>query len=230
MPDPTTAADPSARAPRRDAARLARAARAARYDAMFAPWTLAAAGLLASFAFLFQPSLPLKAALFAVFLGVALSSGKKVSLPATFFVSLGIVAANLLVPVGKVLWRAGPLVVTETALLEGLDKAVTFEGLIYISKASIRPGLRIPGRFGSIVARAFVYYDRIIEYRGRLKPATLFADADALMLAVWDAPETPFVGAPESRPKRGPAGCVAAFALVAIAYAALAAGLLWRLP
>jgi len=217
-----------AKAARLAAARAKRAARAGAYDAVFAPWTLSAAGFLVSIAFLFQPVLGLKALLFAAFLAAALASGKKVSLAATVFVSLGIVAANLLVPVGKVLWRLGPFLVTETALWDGVGKAVTFEGLVYVSKATIRPGLRLPGRFGSIVARAFVYYDRIIEYRGRLKPATLFEDADALMLAVWDDAEAPEAPPPEARPPRGALGYVLASIAVAASYAALAAGILGR--
>ena len=99
-------------------------------------------------------------------------------------VSIGIVAANLLVPVGKVLVHIGPLIVTEFALLDGIGKALTFEGLIHISKASILPGIRLPGRFGSIVARAFIYYDKIVEYRGTIRASTLVADADELMLRV----------------------------------------------
>jgi hypothetical protein len=195
----------SSRDERRSAARAARGRRAERYDALFAPWALAASGALASLAFLFQQELALKALLFVLFMAAALASGKKVSLPTTLFVSLGIVAANLIVPVGRVLWRAGPLVVTETALLDGLAKAITFEGLLYISKATIRNGLRLPGRFGAIVASAFVYYDRIVEYRGRIRPGSLFADADALMLEVWDAPrpETTGTEAAKTRPVLG---------------------------
>jgi hypothetical protein len=124
--------------------------------------------------------------MFLVFLAAALLSGKKVSIAATLFVSAGIVAANLLAPVGKVIAAIGPLKITQTALLDGLGKALVFEGLVYISKASILPGLRLPGRFGSLVARAFLYYDRIVEFKGSLKPATFIADADSLMLKVWD--------------------------------------------
>jgi hypothetical protein len=166
----------------------ARAARRARYEALFTPWALAAAGILVSLAYLFQSSLPVRAIMLAVFLAVAALSGKRVSPLATILVSAGIVAANLLVPIGKVIWKIGPFPVTEIALLEGLGKALTFEGLVYISKACILPSLRLPGRFGGIIAAAFVYYDRIIEYKGSIRPASLIRDADDLMLKVWEAP------------------------------------------
>lgn len=212
---------------RKAAAREARARRATAFEALFAPWALALAGAGISLAFLFQPIPGLKLFLLLGFIAAALASGKKVSLLATLIVVVGIVAANLLVPVGKVLWRLGPLVITEKALTEGLDKAITFEGLIYISKASIRPGLRIPGRFGSIVGQAFVYYDRIVEYRGKVKLATIFADADALMLAVWDSEPAPVTGAAGPAPRRALGFVLAALAF-ALALATLILGLLLR--
>ena len=90
-------------------------------------------------------------------------------------------------PSGKVLFSLGPLAVTEYALTDGILKALTFEGLMLVSKASILPSLRLPGRLGGIVASAFLYYDRIIEYRGRVRAASLASDADAMMRAVWES-------------------------------------------
>lgn len=207
--------------------REARARRATAYEALFAPWVLALAGALVSVAFLFQQRPELKFLLLLCFVAAALVSGKKVSLLATLFVSLGIVAANLLVPVGKVILQLGPLIVTKTALIDGIDKAITFEGLIYISKATIRPGLRIPGRFGAIVGQAFVYYDRIVEYRGRIKLATIFSDTDALMLAVWDAELATKDVAP-GLASGTPRGQILAGLAVALAWGALVLG--WLLP
>lgn len=202
-----------------------RAARRESWEASFSPWMLAAAGAAISIAFLFQRSIPVRAAMFLCFLVVAWLSGKKVSLLATVFVSLGIVAANLLVPVGKVLYRLGPLVVTQGALEDGIGKALVFEGLIYISKASVLPGLRLPGRFGSLVASSFVYYDRIVEYKGKVRASKLIEDADSLMLELWDeslargsaGTET----APEARRRGGKAESLALCAAVLLAYALL---------
>lgn len=217
------AAQPEGRQAARDRARAIRARKADAWDGFFTAWSLALSGAVSSLAFLFQEELGLKFALFILFLAAALASGKKVPLATTILVSAGIVLANLLVPVGKVLWHAGPFLVTETSLLDGIDKALTFEGLICLSKASIRPGLRIPGRFGSIVGRAFVYYDRIVEYKGKIRAAALFEDIDALMLDVWDAP-VPAQGISDGR-RPGPArGHALAFGAAALSLAALAAG------
>jgi hypothetical protein len=197
-----------------------RMTRRARYEAVFPPWALAGAGAAVSIAFLFERSLPVRAIELALFMAAVRLSGKRISLIATLLVSASIVAANLLVPVGKVLMSLGPLRITETALLEGLGKAVTFEGLLCLSKACILPSLRLPGRFGSIIASAFIYYDRIVEFKGKVRPATLIRDADALMLRVWEEPPAP--QGPEIERKYPVLGLVALGACVAAAYAPLA--------
>lgn len=183
---------------------------------MFPPWALAAAGAAISAAYLFQRSLGVRALMFLCVLAAAWLSGKKLSFASTIIVSAGIVAANLLVPVGRVLAVLGPFRLTESALLDGIGKALVFEGLVHISKASIMPGLRLPGRFGVLVASAFVYYDRIVEYRGAIRPSTLIEDADRLMLRVWEEP----LAAPSPEARRGGPRPVAYATLAAAVLAA----------
>lgn len=192
-----------------------RESRRERWSSLFSPWALAVAGASIATAFLFQRSLAIKAIMFICFFGAAWLSGKKVSIPATLLVSFGIVFANLLVPVGKVLVVFGSFKVTEIALIDGIGKALVLEGLLYVSKATILPGLRLPGRFGALIAAAFVYYDRIVEYKGSIRPATLIEDADRLMLKVWETPAACTGGeaGDGSRP----------FALVGLAAAVIAA-------
>jgi uncharacterized membrane protein len=170
---------------RREIGRERRAARRARWEKAVPPGPAAIAGLAASLAFLLPLPLPARGAMFAAFAGLAHLAGKRLSWSATLLTSAGIVAANLLVPVGRVLASLGPLRITEAALLDGIDKALVFEGLLLASKAFIRRGVRLPGRFGSTLASAFESYDEIVEYKGRLRPATLIEDADRLMLEVW---------------------------------------------
>lgn len=162
-----------------------RAQRRQRFESMFTPWQLALAGAALAFIFLFERQLAVKATLFIFFILATYVAGKRFSLLTTLLVSAGIVLTNLLIPAGRVLARLGSLTITEFALTEGLLKALTFEGLMFLSKASIMPGLTIPGKLGSIVSSAFLYYDRIIEYKGKVLPATLSSDIDAMMFAVW---------------------------------------------
>jgi hypothetical protein len=124
--------------------------------------------------------------MFCFFIFAVHISGKKFSLLTMLIVSAGIILTNLLVPSGKVLLRIGPLAVTEFALIEGIMKALTFEGLMLISKASIMPGLKIPGTLGGIVGSSFLYYDRIVEYKGKIRASNLSKDADTMMREVWE--------------------------------------------
>ena len=179
-----------ARRPRLEKAAAARTARRARAERIFAPGALALAGMIVTAAFLFQPNVLLKAVMLIAFILAARAVGKRFSLATTLSVSLGIILANLIVPSGKVLGTLLGMKITQGALIEGIEKALTFEGLMMLSKASIAPGLKLPGRLGRIVAAAFVYYDRIVEYKGRIKAASLSRDADDLMLRVWGFAES----------------------------------------
>jgi len=104
----------------------------------------------------------------------------------TVMVIASIVGANLLVPLGKKLASFGPITITEIALLEGLEKAITFEALMFISKACLGPALRLPGRFGAFFADALRGYDRILERKGSVRMATFFKDIDEILLSVYD--------------------------------------------
>ena len=171
---------------RAEKATAARAARKQRFETLFSPWAAALAGAAIAVAFLFENNIAMKAGMFVLFAVAAHFAGKRLSFVTTIVVSAGIIIFNLLVPSGRVLARLGPIVITQFALTDGIMKALTFEGLMLLSKASIMQGLKLPGKLGGIVSSAFLYYDRIIEYKGRIRAATLSADADAMMSRVWE--------------------------------------------
>ena len=161
-------------------------ARKKKAEAHFKPASLALVGMVLMFVFLFTEGLIAKAVMLCLFALAAWAMGKRFSLVTTLSVSLGIIAANLIVPSGFVLAEFWGFRITQGALLEGIGKALTFEGLMYLSKASIMPGLKLPGRLGRIVAAAFTYYDRVVEYKGRMRASTLAVDADDMMLLIWE--------------------------------------------
>ena len=66
----------------------------------------------------------------------------------------GIVFFNILAPYGKVLAVIGPLRITQGSLLLGLEKAVTLEGLVMLSAAFIKSGLRLPGGIGFMLGES----------------------------------------------------------------------------
>lgn len=179
-----------------------RLARTERSRQIFDPHSLAAAGLVVAAALLFQPRLGPRAAILLGSMGFSWATGRKVPVLGTALVILGIVGANLLVPVGRVLAVWGPMRVTETALLEGIEKAVTFEALIYVSKATIRSDLRIPGRAGALIGSALRCYERILETRIRLRRASFLRDLDEILLGIYDEE----LSRPPDHPSAGPSG------------------------
>jgi len=164
-----------------------RRARAEAWDARFSPLPLALAGVAASFLLLFIPSLGARLVLAPLFAALAWLSGRKIALGPALLMTAGIVLAGLVVPVGRVLFTLGPLLVTETALVEGLSRALAFQGLLYASRAAIRPGLRFPGRLGELVSLSFLGYQRILDSGIKPRPSTFVADADRLLLDLEEA-------------------------------------------
>jgi hypothetical protein len=169
---------------------MGRAERRERWEASFSPNRLALAGAALSLSLLLQPSLTGRLMIMLFAIGAALASGRKVSPIMTITVMAGIIGANLLVPMGRKLAEFGPLIITELALLEGVKKAVTFEALIFISKACLGPGLRLPGHLGSLFAEAFRIYDRILEQRSNIRIKTFMIDIDGILNSVYYGAET----------------------------------------
>ncbi len=125
-------------------------------------------GLLIVPSFLFDPSLILRYGQTLLFIALAALVGRRILVWPNVIMILGIVAANLVSPLGRVLVRIGPLPITLGALKDGLMKASLLIGLIYLSRFSVRDDLVLPGRFGSLVAKVFRYFGLITERRGAL--------------------------------------------------------------
>jgi hypothetical protein len=64
----------------------------------------------------------------------------------------------------------------------GLRKAFTLEGLLMLSKASIRPDLRLPGVFGSLLADCFRILEQIISRKSLITRAHIIEGIDALLM------------------------------------------------
>lgn len=165
---------------------MTRAERRERWESTFDPTRLALTGVALSAALLFQPSLAGRAVMLAGAALAAWFSGRRLSPATTAIVMAGIVGANLLIPVGRRLASIGPLTVTEIALMDGLRKAVTFEALMFISKACLGSGLRLPGRFGAFFAESLRGYDRILERKTSVKLAGFMKSIDDILVSVYE--------------------------------------------
>jgi hypothetical protein len=143
-----------------------------------------AAGALLMAGFLAQRDLALRGAEFAMFLLLARLSGRRLRLASYLIVAAGIVAFNLIVPVGRELFSVLKFPVTESALKSGVAKALTLVGMIAASQFSIRTDLRLPGRFGGLLARSLLYFQRIVAERRRIDRRDVIGSIDAILLDV----------------------------------------------
>ena len=133
-------------------------------------------------ALLFNPSVYLRTALFLFFWFLSWLSGKKNNPLFTALVILGIVAFNLIIPYGQVLFSVGAFKITRGALETGILRAVTLEGLIMLSRLTIRQDLKIPGLFGELIGESFRIFSIILNQKQRITRKNLIADIDKLMI------------------------------------------------
>lgn len=141
-------------------------------------------GALLMPSFLFHQHLWVRILQAVQFALLCILAGRRIRLLPTFLTVAGIVLFNLLVPTGRVLFSILAFPVTEEALLSGVRKAATFEGLILLSRFYIRPDLRIPGAFGGLLSRSLFYFERILGSGIQWERKHVMADLDGLLLAV----------------------------------------------
>ncbi|WP_038078539.1 Gx transporter family protein [Treponema primitia] len=162
------------------------------YEKLFNSGELCLAGLLMMPAMVFNPDPYFRVIQFLFFWFLAWLSGKKNNPLITILIILGIVAFNLTVPYGRVLFSLGPVRITEGALLAGLQRAVTLEGLIMLSRAAIRGDLRLPGPFGELMGESFRILALVQERKHTITRKNFAMDIDNLMfeLSETEAPGT----------------------------------------
>jgi len=147
------------------------------------PYFLFFFGLLIALIFIISPLL-VRVGLFLVFCVLVRIMGKKINPLITLAIMAGIVFFNLLVPYGKVLTVIGPLPITQGSLLAGLEKALTLEGLLMLSRACIRSDLRLPGTVGSLLGDSLRILELMREKKGSIRRGHIVAGIDQMMLEI----------------------------------------------
>lgn len=180
------------------------------------------AGLVALPAFLLVEGPIPKAALAAAYMALGWLGGKRARPLFALVASAIIVAFNCLLPSGRVLAEFAGFTLTEGALLSGVGKALTVEGLLFLSQASVRGDLRLPGSFGRLLGESFSFFDRISAQRGRFDAKKPFASIDSILLSLYDSEAQ---GGPRARRALTAKGVAFAAALPAMSWAAAALSL-----
>ncbi|MCL2008765.1 MAG: hypothetical protein FWG77_11850 [Treponema sp.] len=152
------------------------------YNDLFTAPELFASGIIAMPAMLFNPALHLRVTQFLFFYFLCWLAGKKYKPLITIIIIFLIVAFNLIVPHGEVLFSIGRLNVTHGALMTGIQRAITLQALIMLSRLSIRKDLKFPGRFGELLGESFKVLAQFTELGKRIRVKSLMADIDELMV------------------------------------------------
>ncbi len=140
------------------------------------------AGILVLPAFLLQDNLAVRVLQVFLFAVLALLAGKRIRFGYFAIIVVSITAFHLLVPVGRVLFEVGPLAVTQGALSAGLYKGLAVAGMVFLSLATVRPDVRLPGTTGALAAKVFWSFEHIMESRGELSWKHPVGTADRLLL------------------------------------------------
>ena len=158
------------------------------------------AGLLMAVIFVLSP-LPARAAQFLLFCVLARLMGKKINPLITLAVMAGIVFFNLLAPYGKVLAVLGPLRITQGSLFSGLEKALTLEGLLMLSRACIARDLRLPGTAGFLLGESLRILELMRHKKGLIRRGRVIAGIDRMIQDI-EAGDSTEPDAPRAAPRR----------------------------
>ena len=179
-------------------------------------------------ALLFNPVTLLRVPQFLFFWFLAWLSGKKNNPLFTILVIFGIVAFNLIIPHGQLILSIGAFKLTSGALMVGIHRAVTLEGLIMLSRTTIRQDLRIPGLFGELLGESFRIFADLMSRKPHITRENFLSDIDHLMIELGGenagTPQDAAVPASKTRSL----GFVILAVVVVLSWLPLAAALIMR--
>ncbi|MDR1317759.1 MAG: Gx transporter family protein, partial [Spirochaetales bacterium] len=144
-------------------------------------------GLVSVFPFIYTGPLAAKALLAVLYMALAGFSGRKIRILPNAVLLLTVTALHCLRPFGKVIFMLGSWPLTEGALETGLLRSLTLIGLVYLSRLTVRPQLRFPGRAGGIFSAMLRDFERITGCGLRIRRKDFWADLDRLFAAVYES-------------------------------------------
>ena len=139
---------------------------------------------LITLAILFSPSTVYRVAAFLFLWVIALIFNKAGNPVFTIIVIAVIIAFNLLVPYGYVLFSIGPFKITSGALVAGIHRAVTFQALVMLSKLTIREDLRLPGAFGKLLSESLQIFNKMTTQKIKFTGKNIIENIDTLLMGL----------------------------------------------
>lgn len=122
-------------------------------------------GLLMIPPFILQPDPVFKAIQVMMFLLYGVLLGKRIRLVPGIVLIFSVTAASALNPLGEVLLTIGDFPVTAGAVRQGFLRGLNLIGMVYLSRCTISPRLRVPGEIGRLFYRVFYYFEEISSIR-----------------------------------------------------------------
>jgi heptaprenyl diphosphate synthase len=159
-----------------------RSLRQQKYQSLFSANALTITAILMMPAFLFNQDTLGKTFQFLLFWFLAWASGKKSNPLITIGIITFITFFNLIVPYGELLYQLGPFRITRGALLTGLRRGITLEGLVMLSRAGIRQDLKLPGYIGELLGESFRLFGLLTEKKIEFKKKVLQEKESAFTL------------------------------------------------
>lgn len=143
-------------------------------------------------AFLLMEGLLLKSIFTFCFALLAIASGKRIQFLYFVILLFSVTFFHLLSPLGRVLLELGPFIITEGALHSGMERGVGLIGMVFLSVASVRPELELPGHFGGLLGRTFYHFNRIIEGKSRIQYKNFLESLDEFLMERFNPEEENF--------------------------------------
>ena len=146
-------------------------------------------GLLMIFLLVFLELPQVKVVVFAVALLLCFIEKIKLHLMNLILTSACVIVVNLFSPCGFILFEVHifdliPIIITKEALLQGIEKAILFEGLLYTSKWMLKSELKLGGTFGSLLQKSLFVFQRLMTCKKEIKFTNLVGSVDSVLLSL----------------------------------------------
>ncbi|MCL2244156.1 MAG: Gx transporter family protein [Treponema sp.] len=156
------------------------------FENVFSARALFITGIFIIPALLFNPGTEYRVIQYIFFCFLVLLSGKKTNLLLSFFIIVTIIAFNLIIPYGRVIFSAGPIKITSGALTAGIHRAVTLCALVMLSKVTVRQDLILPGAFGELLCKSLRIFSVLMNRKNRITAKNFIDDIDRMMMELGD--------------------------------------------
>lgn len=146
-------------------------------------------GLLMIFFLVFLGLPQVKLVVFAVALVLCVLDKIRMHIASTILTSVCIILVNLFPPFGFVIFEVYlfdmiPIILTREALLQGIEKVILFEGLLYTSKWMLKSELKLGGTFGNLLQKSLFVFQRLMTCKKEIKITNLVGSVDSVLLSL----------------------------------------------